>query len=331
MGRCVDIYHRLTLSRCFPNLAHRSMALVAALALLVTLPGCLRTDASASGESTGRLEKIWGRQGNTDGRFRKPRAIAIDRRDTLYIVDKTARIQAFDREGNFLRSWTTPTHENGCPTGLGVDRHGNILVPDTHYYRVLTYTPQGELIATLGGTSGHGPGEFGWVTDAVEDSRGNLYVAEYGEFDRIQKFSPEREYLLEWGEHGVELGQFARPQDLAIDAEDRIWVADACNHRIQVFDPTGKLLFHWGQLGQAPGELYYPYDLELDGEGHVYVCEYGNHRVQKFTLDGRSLGIWGHEGSGPGELFNPWALVRDSHGKIHVLDSNNHRVQVISL
>lgn len=297
------------------------------LTLVVLSAGCV----PAGSPSTGTLHKVWGRQGNLDGRFRKPRAIAVDQHDTLYIVDKTARIQVFDRDGNFLRVWSTPEHANGCPTGLAIDRHGNLLVPDTHYYRVLTYSPRGELLGTLGGTAGHGPGEFGWVTDAVEDSQGNLYVAEYGEYDRIQKFSPDRHYLLEWGGHGVEPGQFARPQDLAIDGEDRIWVADACNHRIQVFDPTGKLLKVWGELGRELGQLSYPYDLEFDGQGHLYVCEYGNHRVQKFTLDGKSLGSWGREGTAPGELFNPWALVRDSRGMIHVLDSNNHRVQVISL
>src|SRR3989304_3251928 len=54
-----------------------------------------------------RLEKVWGRIGIGNGRFQKPRAIAIDAEDRLYIVDMTARIQAFDRDGNFLRVWKT--------------------------------------------------------------------------------------------------------------------------------------------------------------------------------------------------------------------------------
>jgi sugar lactone lactonase YvrE len=183
---------------------------------------------------------------------------------------------------------------------------------------------------TIGGKQGRGPGEFGFVTDAVQDSRGNYYVSEYGDFDRIQKFDSRGSFLYQWGGHGDTLGQFARPQALALDAHDHLWVVDSCNHRVQVFDATGdepKLVRLWGQRGHQPGELYYPYGITLDDRGHVYLCEYGNHRIQKFTLDGQSLGCWGREGRDDGQLFNPWSLVLDKKNRLHVLDSNNHRIQ----
>jgi len=296
--------------------------------LVVHISGCTDT-----GGVDGHVEVVWGSRGVTDGRFQKPRAVAVDADDRLYIVDMTARIQVFDADGNFLRSWKTPTHENGRPSGLSFDRDGNLLVADTHYYQVLVYTPEGELLAdrSIGGTAGNRPGEFGFVTDAVQDSAGNVYIAEYGQFDRIQKFSPNGTFLLEWGGHGSEPGQFVRPQNMVIDSEDQIWVADACNHRIQVFDTNGKLLKHWGVQGSEPGQLYYPYDLALDGQGHVYVVEYGNHRVQKMTLDGKSLGCWAVNGRGEGQLHNPWALALDTQGRLHVIDSNNHRVQRVRM
>lgn len=273
---------------------------------------------------------VWGKLGIGNGQFSKPRAIAIDEDDHLYIVDMTARIQVFDVDGKFIRAWQTPAHVNGRPTGLTVSRvDGNLLVADTHYYRVLTYTPEGKLLEerTIGGTLGPGPGEFGFVTDAVRDPLGNYFVGEYGEYDRIQRFSPQGEYVLEWGGHGSEPGQFLRPQHLELDADGLLWVTDSCNHRIQVFDHQGKLVRMWGTPGSEPGQLKYPYCLALDGRGHVYVCEYGNSRVQKFTLDGQPLACWGTFGRRPGQLHNPWALVLDSRGRCHVLDSMNHRVQ----
>jgi DNA-binding beta-propeller fold protein YncE len=302
--------------------------LTAAAVMAGAMGGC------SGGESRDHPpDLVWGRLGIGDGQFSKPRAIAIDANDQLYIVDMTARIQVFDIDGKFIRGWRTPEHANGRPTGLTISIDGNLLVADTHYYRVLTYTPEGEMLtsATLGGTMGDGPGEFGFVTDAVRDAAGNYYVAEYGEFDRIQKFSPDGKFLLEWGGHGSQPGEFLRPQHLELDAGGLLWVADACNHRIQVFDREGKVEKMWGTQGVQPGQLSYPYSLALDGGGHVYVCEYGNHRVQKFTLDGKSVACWGREGRRPGQLFNPWALVLDSHGRVHVLDSNNHRVQRIVL
>ncbi len=295
---------------------------------------CLATLAVGCGRdpnNVGRLEKIWGRRGVSAGRLQKPRAMAIDRNDEIYLVDMRAKIQVFDTEGKFLRGWATPTHENGRPTGLSIDVDGNLLVADTHYYQLLIYNREGDLLRILDGSGGKGPGGFEMVLDGVQDSKKCYYVSEMGEFDRIQKFSADGEFLLQWGGHGSEPGQFVRPQNMAIDEKDQIWVADACNHRIQVFDTEGNLVRIWGTEGSEVGQLYYPYDIVFGDNETVYVVEYGNHRVQKFTLDGQSLGCWGTRGRGDGQLFNPWALVRDSRGKIHVLDSNNHRVQRIDM
>jgi len=262
--------------------------------------------------------------------------MAIDARDQLYIVDMTGRIQVFSTEGEYLRGWRTPDIQQGKPCGLGFAQDGNLLVADTHYFRMLVYTPQGELVPerTIGGQSGRGPGQFNFVTDAVQDSHGCYYIAEYGECDRIQKFASDGTYLFQWGGRGREPGQFTRPQGLALDESDRLWVADACNHRIQVFDATGseaRLVTTWGAEGSEPGQLCYPYGLALDGHGHIYVCELGNHRVQKFTLDGQSLGCWGTSGREEGELSNPWAIALDSQQRVFILDTYNHRVQQIRL
>ena len=294
--------------------------------LLAAIPGCVGSSGSPD-----EPELVWGKQGIAPGELQKPRAIAINGRDELFLVDMTARIQVYDLDGNYLRGWRTPASVNGRPTGLSLSKTGRVLVPDTHYFRVLVYESDGAPVdsATMGGAPGKGPGEFGWPTDVVEDSQGNIYVSEYNESDRIQKFSPDGQYLLQWGGTGEEPGQFRRPQSMAVDAQDRIWVADACNHRIQVFDTNGKLLKHWGQEGSGPGQLYYPYGIALDAQGIVYVCEYGNERIQKFTPEGKSLGLWGAPGRAPGQLRNPWAIAFDSQGRLNVLDSNNHRVQRI--
>lgn len=312
-------------------MSKRSVSLFCWLCLAFSIVGCKETIPS-----TGKVEKVWGRRGISDGRLKKPRAMAIDEKDRLYIVDMTARIQVFDADGTFQHGWQTPKFANGKPSGLSFDRDGNLLVADTHYFRMLVYSPMGVLLEekTIGGVDGHGPGEFGFVTDAVQDSKGNYYIAEYGQYDRIQKFSPEGKFLMQWGGHGSEPGQFIRPQNLAVDAKDHIWVADACNHRIQVFDAGGKeakLVKIWGRQGRDLGRLRYPYDLVLDGRGHVYVCEFGNHRVQKFTLEGKSVGCWNADGKAGRGLRQPWAIARDSQGRIHVLDTYNHRVQRIRL
>ncbi|AMV38090.1 NHL repeat-containing protein [Planctomyces sp. SH-PL62] len=293
----------------------------AAVALACAAAGC-------GGGETSTPDLVWGVHGTKPGWLHKPRVAAFDAEDHLYLADLTDRIQVFDRDGNYLRGWRTPDLNVDGPSGLTVDRHGRLLVADTHFYRVLVYDAQGELLFQIGdGVQGTTPGRFGYPTDVVIDKAGNFYISEYGENDRIQVFSPEGKWLRQWGGHGYEPGEFLRPRALAIDEDDRIYVADSCNHRIQVFDVEGKLLKAWGTRGEGLGQMSYPYDLSLAPDGALIVCEYGNSRVQKFTRDGRALATWGRPGRGPGELYNPWALAVDSRGGVSVIDSNNHRVQ----
>jgi DNA-binding beta-propeller fold protein YncE len=290
-------------------------------ALAAGLPGC------ALGISA-PVERVWGIHGTADGWLHKPRVAAFDAEDQLYIADLTDRIQVFDRDGHFLRSWRMPGLNVDGPSGLTVDRAGRVLIADTHFYRVMIYDRYGSLLMQLGdGVQGTTPGRFGYATDVVIDQAGHFYVSEYGEHDRIQVFTPDGAWVRQWGGHGYDPGQFLRPRALAIDANDRLYVADSCNHRIQVFDTAGNLIHFWGKRGNKPGEMSYPYDIALGPDQCLYVCEYGNSRVQKFSREGMSLGIWGSPGRGPGQLNNPWALAVDRSGAVSVIDSGNHRVQ----
>ena len=122
--------------------------------LFILLGGCTN-----SPQAEGTADLIWGDPGITTGHLQKPRAIAIDEQDQLYIVDMTARIQVFDAEGNYLRGWKTPVSKNGRPSGLTIDRAGRLLVADTHYYRVLVYDTSGE---TPGSWSSRQPSVVRW-------------------------------------------------------------------------------------------------------------------------------------------------------------------------
>ena len=292
--------------------------------LLMSVGGC-----GAHGDSP---ELVWGQRGVQNGNLVKPRAIAIDGKDRLYLVDWTARLQIYDRDGKYLGpTWTTPDYRNGRPSGLSIDRDGNLLVSDSHYNCLRIYNAEGKLLRTIGGDAGSAPGQLGYVSDAVQDADGFFYVAEFGENQRISKFDAAGKFLTCWGEPGSEEGQFSRIRAMTLGPDGLLYLADACNHRIQVFTRDGKLVRVWGTQGTDLGQFSYPYDLAFSPgkTPYLYVVEYGNNRVQKFTLDGNSLGTWGGPGREPGRLANPWALAVDSRGCIHVVDSENDRVQRI--
>ncbi|HEV3115857.1 MAG TPA: NHL repeat-containing protein [Gemmataceae bacterium] len=276
-------------------------------------------------------ELVFGQRGTQPGDMVRPRAAAIDAQDRIYVVDFTARIQVFDRDGQFLNiGWTTPDYRNGRPSGLSIDRDNNLIVSDSHYHCFRIYSHDGKELRKIGGEAGTGPGQLGYISDVVQDEDGYYYVAEFCENQRITKLDKDGKFIKFWGSAGTEPGQFGRIRALALGPDKNLYVVDATNHRIQVFTRGGELVDCWGEPGSEPGKLSYPHDLAFGKHGELYVIERGNHRVQKFTTKGQSLGCWGGPGREPGRFHEPWALAVDSHGKVFVIDTENHRVQRIS-
>ena len=271
---------------------------------------------------------VWGKKGVLDGDVARPRAAVVDGQDRLWIVDFTARVQAYDLDGQYVGpTFTTPDFRNGRPSGLGVTHDGKLIVCDSHYHCIRIYSPAGNEVTKIGGEKGNGPGQFGYVSDAVQDSDGYFYLSEFGINERITKLDSTGKFVKSWGQPGIGDGEFNRIRALALGPDSLLYVADSCNHRIQVFGKDGQFVKSIGIEGSGIGELKYPYDLAFGPEGDLYVIERGNHRLQKFSSVGVSLGTWGGPGRQPGQFSDPWALVVDRRGRVHVIDTENHRVQ----
>ena len=288
-------------------------------AALAAVAGCASRDTEPK-----QFSLVIGSPGHTAGKFNRPRGITYDAANgVIFVVDWDGRIQKFATGGVFRASWIMPDIEKGKPEDLCMTRTGNLLVADTHYSRVMEFTPDGKQVRSFG-SYGREPGQFIYPVGLAIDREGNIYVSEYGENDRIQKFGPEGKFIMTWGSFGAAPGQFQRPSGLAISTNDTFFVADAVNHRIQVFDANGKLLRVIGKEGTGPGEFRYPYDVAV-GRDTLYVLEYGNQRVQKLTLDGQPLGVLGKPGREDGRFACPWRceFVEDA---LFVSDTDNGRV-----
>src|SRR5687768_15483842 len=211
---------------------------------------------------------VWGKRGVLDGDIVRPRAAVIDGNDRLWIVDFTARVQAFDLDGKYTGpTFTTPDFRNGRPSGLGVTREGKLIVCDSHYHCLRIYDPDGTELRRLGGDKGSDSGQFGYISDAVQDADGFFYVSEFGINERITKLDADGKFVATWGKSGTEQGEFNRIRALALGGDGLLYVADSCNHRIQVFTKTGELVRVIGKEGAEPGCLMYPYDLAFGPDG----------------------------------------------------------------
>jgi len=291
--------------------------------------GCSRPDSNGveiRSSIFSKVEVIGGR-GSALGRFNKPRSVAVDQNDNLYVVDMTGRVQKFSPQGAFVLSWQLPQTDLGKPKGMATDTNGNIIVVEPHYQRVNHFAPDGSLVSQWG-RRGTNAGELVLPRAIAVNSRGDLFLSEYTTVDRVQAFraGSHAPFLL-FGRPGVRDGEFNRAEGLGFDSQDRLYVADSCNHRIQIFSGEGTWLKTFGKPGRDSGEFSYPYDVRVDREGRQFVCEFGNSRIQVFDAQNRPLEILGGPGTRPGQFNNPWSIALDSQGNLYVADAGNHRVQ----
>ncbi|MDP7008677.1 MAG: 6-bladed beta-propeller [Phycisphaerales bacterium] len=271
--------------------------------------------------------KILGGSGVTNARFVTPRAVDYGS-DVIVVIDKTGRLQRFDKDGQFLSSWDLPPTGNGFPTGVTLDDEGNTWIADTHGHRVRVLDQEGHELL-LFGSYGTGDGQFLYPTDVVIDRDGLVFVSEYGGNDRISVFDRSGSFIRSFGHHGKDPLGFRRPQSLAVHRESgALYIADSANHRIVVYDTDGTYVREFGQVGSGKGELLYPYSIIELGDGTLLVVEFGNNRLQQFTQTGESLGVWGRAGAREGEFKTPWGavVVEDN---ILVIDTGNNRLQFL--
>jgi DNA-binding beta-propeller fold protein YncE len=163
----------------------------------------------------------------------------------------------------------------------------------------------------------------------TQDADENYYIGEYGENDRVQKFSKTGKFLMECGHFGGAPGEFQRASGV-VWIDGRLYVVDAFNNRVQVFSDDGKFLQILG--GDQPhAALEYPYDISTDPAGNLFVVEYAGGRVSQFNLEGRLLGRFGSTGDKEDQFATPWGLTVDSERRVYVADTGNRRVVRLDL
>ncbi len=250
------------------------------------------------------------------------RSVAVGAGDEIYALDTAGRVLVFGPDGRLLRKWDMPESKKGNPEGICVLTDGRLVVCDTHYSRLVFFDAQGKVLKEVGGP-GRGEGQFVYPVGVTLGGDGSIYVCEYGGNDRIQKFTPQGDFLLAFGSFGTADGAFQRPSGMAWH-DGTLYVADAINNRIQMFSSDGKFLGVLG--GEHPPALAYPYDIVLGDGPSLYVIEYGAGRLTRLALDGRVLGRFGHAGRGDAQFQTPWGITIDSRGRLIVADQGNRRI-----
>jgi uncharacterized protein (TIGR03437 family) len=255
------------------------------------------------------------------------------------------------------------------PSGLALDKAGNLYIADECSFRIRKATPAG-IITTVAGSGAFGySGDGGPAVNAslsvptgvAVDSTGALFIADY--FNNvIRKVTPDGIITTFAGTgtagYSGDGGPAATatlngPISVTVDARGDLFIADNSNSVIRQVTPAGIIstfagngtFLYSGDGGPAlNASLCSPYGMTVDTTGDLFISDQCNQVIRKVspagiisTVAGVSLGS-GYAGgfSGDGgpatnaELNFPGAVAVDSSGDLFIADSHNHRLREVN-
>ena len=279
-----------------------------------------------------------------------------------------SQLLEFNAKGEFVREIGKGLYGFAFAHTVRIDRDDNIWTVDKGSDMVVKFNPAGRVQMVFGrrmestspNTKPHAhvtpprpavDGLFREPTDVAWDREGNIYITDGYINSRVAKYTSTGDWVKQWGEYGMEPGQFRTPHAIAIDNNNHIYVGDRSNTRVQVFDTDGKLLrvikvdvppppatvgvygntptgARLAQLIGAPNALCItpgPNQVLFLGET-IYPG-----RIFKLSLEGKVLGVIGRSGRQLKQFSGAHQLACPSEKEIYAAETANWRVQKLIL
>jgi len=256
-----------------------------------------------------------------------PTGVAFTSSGHLVVLNRGPQAVAeFDANGKFLRSFGDGFIR---PHGLALDTDGNIWATDGTRQIVVKFSPEGQVLLTLGteGESGEwnearGSRRFNQPNGLAFGRNGDVFVVQGhtagGGDPRVLKFDRDGRFIKSWGGIGTEPGKFLVAHGIAVDSKGLLWVADRENQRIQVFDQDGTFVKQM-KVGGLPCGVSI-------GDQYVYLVNGHAGQLLRLDLSGKVLAAVGKTGKGLGEFGEAHSLAVSPKGEIWVADIVNSRV-----
>lgn len=307
-----------------------------------------------------------GTKASADGRwdqasFAAPSDIVMDSKGNFFVSESAGDvIKKIDTKGNVInfaggirgfKNGTGTSAQFNSPRGMVIDANDNIYVADALNHRIRKITPAG-VVSTIAGSgkagSSDGIGssaEFRTPNDVALDSKGNLYVTDWGNH-RIRKITPTGLVSRFAGstdspnkDGAVASALLAYPNMLYIN-NDKLYFTQTSAHSIRTIDltisqPNVTTLAGTSASGSSDGssisaKFNTPSGMVISN-GVLFVADRNNGSIRKValkssnsvtTLVGSSRSLTLTLGSLRQTSFHsPTGIVADANGNLYVTDN----------
>lgn len=273
-----------------------------------------------------------GSGGGEAWRFSGPFGVSVGRDNVVHVAEiGNRRIARFTADGRWLGAITEVAGygELRGPFDVAIGPDDAIVIADTRNHKILVLNADQSLRFVLGADAkSSAPGAFAEPHFVAVNDAGELFVADTFNA-RIQKFSPQGEFIKAWGRVGNGPGELLGHGYLAsIDVDNKgfVYVREFDGGRIQKYTEDGEYVATFSRRGGGDGELDEGYGLSVI-DGKLYCPDTFASRVQTFDLDGRLIDIWAPGEGNTGQHFNhPVDIATTSTGELILTDWKNNRV-----
>jgi len=360
-------YFRFNFRKLFIHLRMKLPVLLSALLFVIACKNTGKYPVVSTFAGNGIMK--WADGKTAEASFANLMGIAIDNAGNLYIADShNNRIRKISLDGN-----VTTLAGNGTvgsldgkgasasffyPTGVAVDKKGNVYVADTHNSLIRKISPDG-MVTTFAGrradSSNRGvdssSARFDNPAGVAVDTNGNVYVSDWANdiIRKIDSYGKVENIAGSTGGPGAKDGtgssaSFYLPWGIAVDMAGNIYVADSYNNMIRKISPDGVVVTLAGSKasGSSDGQgakasFLHPAGIAVTKAGDLYVADMGNHKIRKISPGGFVTTIAGNglRGATNGRdtmasFYKPYGVAIDKDGSIYVADYQNNLVRKIS-
>lgn len=203
----------------------------------------------------GRLLRTWGGPPGLDTPRSGLAVSPVEDQQRRVFVPDAHRVLVYDVDGRptglVLGGRGREPGRLDDPVGLAFDPQGRRLyVAEAGNRRVSVFAAQdGAFLFAFGAGALVSPAGL------AVDSTGDVLVADARKVHRFRPEAGGARLVSSWGRPGTGPGEWSGPRSIAIDAKDRVYVADAAGGRCQMFTGDGAYLASFGDdmtLGYPP-------------------------------------------------------------------------------